>query len=185
MILDALVDQFAQRFQHEKQARVCLWFDERQEFVRLLPAFREHLAAMVQPPFRLLEYDEERRRGQIWLKYRIWRAFDAADPAEQKHLRFVIHVPVSQNRLEKAGVEGDAPLDLLAEYRLAGIVWRVNGKRPKLFSSLRQAGISLPEQASEQRRLYEGGADSLLAKYVSKFVERLMVIEQGWGSNLC
>ena len=43
---------------------------------------------------------------------------------------------------------------------------------PKLFSFLRQAGISLPEGPSEQRRLYEGGADSLLAKYVAKFVDR-------------
>ena len=29
MILDALVNQFVQRFQHEKRAQVCLWFDER------------------------------------------------------------------------------------------------------------------------------------------------------------
>ena len=35
MILDALVNQFARRFQHEKRAWVCLWFDERREFARL------------------------------------------------------------------------------------------------------------------------------------------------------
>ena len=64
MILDALVNQLAQRFQHEKRARVCLWFDERREFVRLLPALREHLAAMAPPPFRLLEYDAEQYHGQ-------------------------------------------------------------------------------------------------------------------------
>ncbi len=44
MILDALVNQLNQRFQYEKRARVCLWFDERQEFARLLPAVRSHLA---------------------------------------------------------------------------------------------------------------------------------------------
>ena len=172
MVLDALVNQFEQRFQYEKRARVCLWFDERREFVRLLPALREHLAAMMPPPFRLLEYDEEQRRGQIWLKFQIWRALDSAGPVEQKHLRFVTYVPLSEDRLEKVGVNGDTPLDLLAEYRLAGIVWRIKGKRPKLFSFLRQAGILLPEQPSEQRQLYEGGSDSLLAKYVGKFVGR-------------
>ena len=80
--------------------------------------------------------------------------------------------PISEDRLESAGADGDARLDLLAEYRLAGILWRVNGKRPKLFSFLRQTGVSLPEHPSEQRRLYEGGADSLLAKYVEKFADR-------------
>ena len=38
MILEALVNQFVQRFQHEKRAQVCLWFDERQEFERLTGA---------------------------------------------------------------------------------------------------------------------------------------------------
>ncbi|MBI2568442.1 MAG: PglZ domain-containing protein [Candidatus Schekmanbacteria bacterium] len=172
MILDALVNQFVQRFQHEKRARVCLWFDERREFIRLLPALREHLAAMTHPPFRFLEYDEEQRRGQIWLKYEIRRALNGAGPAERNHLRFVAYVPLSEDRLERAGTDGEAPLDLLAEYRLAGILWRVGGKRPTLFSFLRQAGVSLPDGPSEQRRLYEGGADSLLAKYAAKFVDR-------------
>ena len=73
MILDALVSQLTQRFRHEKRARVCLWFDDRREFVRLLPGLRKHLASMAQPPFRLIEYDEDQRHGQIWLKYQIWR----------------------------------------------------------------------------------------------------------------
>jgi hypothetical protein len=38
MILDALIAQFQQRFQHEKRAQVCLWFDEKGEFTRLIPA---------------------------------------------------------------------------------------------------------------------------------------------------
>jgi hypothetical protein len=181
MILDALVNQFVQRFQHEKRARVCLWFDERREFVRLLPALRAHFAAMTHPPFRFLEYDEEQRRGQIWLKYEIRRVLEAASAAERKHLRFVAYVPLSEDRLERPGGDGDAPLDLLAEYRLAGILWRVGGKRPTLFSFLRQAGVSLPEGPSEQRRLYEGGADSLLAKYVAKFIDRPAVF---WNTTL-
>ena len=102
MILDALVIQLAHRFRHEKRARVCLWFDERREFVRLLPALREHLAAMAQPPFRLLEYDEEQRHGQVWLKCQIWRTLVAADPAEYKHLRFVTYLPLSEDRPERA-----------------------------------------------------------------------------------
>ena len=181
MILDALVNQFVQRFQHEKRARVCLWFDERREFVRLLPTLRGQLAAMARLPFRLLEYDEEQGRGQIWLKYQIWRALHDADAVEQKHLRFVVYVPLSEDRFETAGPDGGAPLDLLAEYRLAGTLWRVNGKRPKLFSFLRHAGVSLPEAPSEQRWLYEGGADSLLAKYVAKFVDRPAVF---WSTTL-
>ena len=46
MILDALIAQFQQRFQHEKRAQVCLWFDDKGEFTPLLPALREHLSAM-------------------------------------------------------------------------------------------------------------------------------------------
>ena len=172
MILDSLVNQLSQRFQHEKRARVCLWFDERREFARLLPALREHIAAMARPPFQLLEYDENLRHGQIWLKCQIWKALVAATSTEHKRLRFVTYVPLSQDRCERVGAVGNAPLDLLAEYRFSGILWRINGKRPTLFSFLRQAGIPLSEQPSEQRRLYEGGADSLLAKYVAKFVDR-------------
>ena len=65
MILDALVHQLAQRFQHEKRARVCLWFDEHREFFWLPPAFRGHFATMTGSPFRLLEYGHEGSRGQI------------------------------------------------------------------------------------------------------------------------
>ena len=181
MILNALVNQLTQRFQHERRARVCLWFDERCEFARLLPALREHLDAIARPPFQLLEYDEEQRHGQIWLKCQIWRALVAADPAEHKPLRFVTYVPLSDNRPKRAGADGGAPLDLLAEYRISGILWLINGKRPTLFSFLRQAGLPLSDQPAEQRRLYEGGADSLLAKYVAKFIDRPAIF---WNTTL-
>jgi hypothetical protein len=127
MILDALVSSLVQRFQHEKRARVCLWFDERREFSRLMPALREHLAGMTQAPFRLLEYDEERRRGQIWVKYAIRRALESADPTQRKQKRFVVYVPLSEDRLERAGTDGEAPLDLLAEYRLTSSTWSSSG----------------------------------------------------------
>jgi len=181
VILDALVNQFVQRFQHEKRARVCLWFDERREFLRMLPALRDYLASMTHAPFRLLEYDEDRRQGQIWIKYEIRRALESAEPTDRNQKRFVVYIPLSEDRLERAGADGGDPLDLLAEYRLAGILWRVCGKRPTLFNFLRQAGVSLPDAPAEQRRLYDGGADSLLAKYVAKFMDRPTVF---WTTTL-
>ena len=77
MILQALVDQLKPRFQHEKRAQVCLWFDEKKEFLRLLPLFRIHLESMKSPSFRVLEYDASQHRGQIWIKYQVYRALDA------------------------------------------------------------------------------------------------------------
>ena len=44
MILAALVEEFARRFQYEKRARVCLWFDEKREFDAILPKLHEYLA---------------------------------------------------------------------------------------------------------------------------------------------
>ena len=49
MLLDALVAQLHHRFQHEKRARVCLWFDEKRDFERLLPPLQERLASMAEP----------------------------------------------------------------------------------------------------------------------------------------
>src|SRR6188474_2193355 len=66
MILDALIAQFQQRFQHEKRAQVCLWFDDKGEFAPLLPALQEHLSAMQPSPFVLLEYAPDAYHGQIW-----------------------------------------------------------------------------------------------------------------------
>lgn len=173
MILDSLVDQLTQRFQHEKRAQVCLWFDEKQEMERLLPALHNYLEARTEPPFRLLAYEAAGHRGQIWLKHQIHRALEAAaEPAARKSLRFVLYLPLAENRLEGPGPDGEPALDLLAEYRFTGVTWRIGGKRPTLFAFLRQSDVALPENASEQRALYEGGRDSLLAKYVAKFADR-------------
>lgn len=172
MLLEALTQLLVQRFHHEKRARVCLWFDQHREFARLLPAFRTHLESLPQPPFRLLEYDAGARHGQLWLKWEIHRTLRMATEEEQKRLRFVVYLPFPENRLEHPGSMGEPPLEFLAEYRVTGILWRIGGKQPRLFSFLRQVGVPLPDAPAEQRRLSEGGPDSLLAKYVAKFADR-------------
>ena len=172
MILPALVDQFRQRFQHEKRAQVCLWFDEKVEFLRLLPALRDHLQAMQAPTIRILEYDAERRHGQIWIRHQIHRTLEALPAEERRRQRFVVWLPVAEDRLEHGGPDGEPALDLLAEFRIAGVIWRVGGRRPTLFRFLKQAGVELPAASGGQRRLYDGGRDSLLAKYVAKFADR-------------
>ena len=55
MILEALVSQLEQRFQHEKRARVCLWFDERSEFARLLPLLDAHVSSRTKAPSSEIE----------------------------------------------------------------------------------------------------------------------------------
>ena len=172
MILPALVGQFQQRFQHEKRAQVCLWFDEKAEFLRLLPALRDHLQAMQAPPFQVLEYDSERRHGQIWIKHRIHRTLNAPPAEERQRQCVVVWLPLAEDRLERGGPDGEPALELLAEYRVAGVTWRVDGRRPTLFRFLKQAGVALPAAPGEQRRLYEGGRDSLLVKYAVRFADR-------------
>lgn len=171
MILDALIAQFQQRFDYEKRAHVCLWFDEKHEFAGVLPALR----AKLEPgpaPFHLLEYDADAQHGQIWTKHQIYKHVSRLPKEHPNQPRFVIYVPLSEDRLDSPDEHGQHHLELFFEYRITGLVWRIGGKRPSLFSFLRQAGVRLPEGPSEQRRLWEGGKDSLLAKYVAKFVDR-------------
>ncbi|MGH8070294.1 MAG: hypothetical protein ACRERE_34665, partial [Candidatus Entotheonellia bacterium] len=151
MILDALIAQFQQRFQHEKRAQVCLWFDDKGEFTPLLPALREHLSAMQPPPFFLLEYDPDTNHGQIWLKHRVYTDLATLGPEERKRQRYVLYLPLSEDRLETPDDNGAHHLELLAEYRVTGVLWRLGGKRPTLFSFLRHAGVKLPDNPSEQR----------------------------------
>lgn len=172
MILDALVSQIEQRFQHEKRANVCLWFDERGEFGRLVPMLAAYLPGLPKPPFVLLAYNEAQRHGQIWLKHQVHLRVSATPAADRAALRSVIYLPLAEERLD-APERGDVvPLELLEEFRSAGVFFRIGGKRPTLFSFLKQAGVRLPESPSDQRRLYEGGSDSLLGKYSAKFVDR-------------
>lgn len=172
IILQALIDQFLQRFQYEKRAQVCLWFDEKQEFRRLIPAFKQYLEETDGAPFLLLDYDPEEERGQIRIKHRIYRECSGLSPEERKKKRFVIYVPFPEERLKTPDEEGNYHLELLVEYTVTGLIWRIGGKRPTLFSFLRQAGIPLPVIPTDQHRLWEGGADSLLAKYTAKFMDR-------------
>jgi|GEM_PF-770672 len=185
MILESLVTQVTQRFQHEKRANVCLWFDPTREFVRLLPGLRGYLATMSSPPFELLEYDAHAYHGQVWLKHRVHsvlKGLTPADPLCQRgKYRFLIYFPLAEERMDGADERGKHHLELMEEYRIAGLIWRVGGKRPSLFRFLREAGASLSAVPAEQRRLYEGGEDSLLAKYTAKFADRPRVF---WESQL-
>jgi hypothetical protein len=171
MILEALVNQIAQRFQHEKRAQVCLWFDPEQEFLRLLPAVERHLEAQIPAPFRLLAYDPEQLRGQIWLKYQVHQTLAELPEAERRACRFLVYLPLSEDRLDGPDERGEHHLELLTEYRHAGVIWRLGGKRPTLFRFLRAADVPLPADPKAQRQLYEGGVDSLLAKYAARFAE--------------
>lgn len=146
MILDALIAQFQQRFQHEKRAQVCLMYPQ---------------------PFELLAYDPAVYHGQIWLKYRVYSDLAALGLEERTRRRYVFYLPLSEDCLDTPDDAGMHYLELLAEYRLTGVLWRLGGKRPTLFSFLRHAGVKLPDNPSEQRRLYDGGRNSLLAKYVA------------------
>jgi hypothetical protein len=96
----------------------------------------------------------------------------------------VLYVPQSEDRLDVAadnsGDDG-VRLDLLEEYRTGGVLWRTGGKRPTLFSFLRLAGVALPDGPADQRRLWDGGRDSLLSKYVAKFADRPAVF---WATQL-
>jgi hypothetical protein len=185
MILESLLTQLEQRFQYEKRAQVCLWFDEKLEFARLLPTLHTHLDQMKRPPFVLLDYDVGATHGQIWLKHRVHQVLSQAANAEERLLlRFVLYVPLSEDRLDVASDNtGDdsVRLDLLEEYRTGGVLWRIGGKRPTLFNFLRLAGVALPDSPTDQRRLWDGGRDSLLSKYVAKFADRPAVF---WATQL-
>ena len=125
----------------------------------------ECLAAHEPAPFTLLQYDPE--------------SFSRPDLVEGPGAPVSVRAPfrVLFTTVRRAvgfprHPDGEHYLELLAEYRIAGITWRLNGKQPTLFSFLRQAGVELPESPAEQRRLYEGGGNSLLAKYAAKFADR-------------
>jgi hypothetical protein len=167
MLATAFISQIQQRFSHEKRARVCLWFDPSGEFDRLLPVFAAHLEEMKTPPFRLLSYDRSQKRGQLWLKRAVWLARQQ-DP----QARLLIHLPFPEERMTSPDENGKNHLELLLEFQTCGVDWKVAGKRPSLFSFLKAAGVRLPDSVGEQRKITEGGAESLLSKYAAKFAAR-------------
>lgn len=167
MLSTSFITQIQQRFSHEKRARVCLWFDPASEFARLLPVFSHHLAEMKSPPFRLLEYDRSQKHGQLWLKRQVWLALK-----DDPKARFVIHLPFPEERMSSPDENGKNHLELLLEFHICGVDWKVAGKRPSLFSFLKAAGVRLPDAVGEQRKITDGGAESLLSKYAAKFANR-------------
>ena len=172
MIVEALINQIRQRFSHEKRARVCLWFDEKLEFERLIPSLQLALAEMKPAPFLLLEYKPEKYQGQLWLKHQVCKDLANTPLDLRETRRYLFYLPLSEDRLESPDDQDRHHLELLEEYRYSGSIWRINGKRPTLFAFLRQAGVPLPDEPAEQRKIFEGGRESLLAKYVSKFMDR-------------
>jgi hypothetical protein len=170
MIPSAFISQIQQRFSHEKRARVCLWFDPASEFSRLLPVFSQHLAEMKSPPFRLIAYDRPQKHGQLWLKRQVWLARQ-----DNPQARLVIHLPFPEERMSSPDENGKNHLELLLEFHIGGVDWKVAGKRPSLFSFLKAAGVRLPDGVGEQRKITDGGAESLLSKYAAKFAGRAPV----------
>jgi len=167
MLAPAFLAQIQQRFSHEKRARVCVWFDPQEEFRRLLPSFQAHLAKSVPPAVHLLAYDPGAKHGQIWLKHQVWLLGQANPDA-----RFVLYLPLPEDRWNGPDERGKHHLELLTEFKVNGTDWKIGGKRPSLFSFLKAAGAALPAEQSEQRKLTDGGADSLLAKYAAKFAAK-------------
>jgi hypothetical protein len=167
MLAPAFLAQIQQRFSHEKRARVCVWFDPQEEFRRLLPALQAHLAKSAAPAIHLLAYDSKAKHGQIWLKHQVW-LLSQADPTA----KFVLYLPLPEERWNGPDERGKHHLELLTEYRITGTDWKVGGKRPSLFSFLKAAGAALPTDQAEQRKLTDGGADSPLAKYAAKFATK-------------
>jgi hypothetical protein len=172
LILAALAEEFRALFSRHAHARVSLWFDDKREFERLLPAFEKYLADAVSPPFTLLRYDERTAHGPLWIKHQIHWATRDLPPAVREARRYVLYLPFAAERLDGADDEGGFSAELLLEYRYLGATWLVEGKKPTLFGFLRRAGLDLPNDPKAQRLLWEGGKDSLLAKFVARFAGR-------------
>jgi biotin operon repressor len=172
MIHQALIQQIQQRFSHEKRAKVCLWFDPQGEFERLRPALAKHVEQMKKPPFQLLAYDPKLKHGQLWLRRQVRNALKGLSAEKAKEVRFLIYLPLAEERLDSPDDAGRHYLELLTEYKIAGVRWLVGGKRATLFNFLKTAGVCLPETPGDQRQLVEGGGDSLLAKYAAKFHDK-------------
>ncbi|MBI4537413.1 MAG: PglZ domain-containing protein [candidate division NC10 bacterium] len=172
MILQNLVDEFCALFGRFSDRRIVLWFDEKREFERLLPKFETYLAGLALRPFALLRYDEAAGHGQLWIKHEIHWAKRHLTPTERDALRYVIYLPFAPERLDGPEEEGGWSADLLLEYRNLGAVWLVDGKKATLFGFLRKIGVNLPADPKEQRQLWEGGHNSLLAKFTARLAER-------------
>lgn len=164
-----LTDEFGDLFARNPGLRVILWFDAKEEFARLLDsgAFPPAGAG-----FRVLRYGldakAKRYHGPLWLKAQIVWETRSLPAEEREALRFVLHLPFSRDVLDESTPQA-AALESLLEYRYVGRVWLIDGKEPSLFQFLRKHGVPLPSAQKEQRALWEGGRDSLLAKVVTQY----------------
>jgi len=177
MILEWLDDDLNDLFARNPNVRVVLWFDEKEEFARLLDddKFPPETAR-----YTLLRYDEEANHGQLWLKAQIvWESRDLPQ-AERDELRWVLYLPFGRDALEVPTGEPGS-LEYLLEYKYRGREWLVDGHQPTLFRFLRSHGVPLPDSPKQQRALWEGGRESRLAKYVAKFCDR---DEEFWAEPL-
>jgi hypothetical protein len=86
--------------------------------------------------------------------------------------RFILYLPLPEERWNGPDERGKHHLELLTEYRITGTDWKIGGKRATLFSFLKAAGAALPTDQMEQRKLTDGGANSLLAKYAAKYAHK-------------
>src|SRR5437867_3490773 len=125
MLAPAFIGQIQQRFSHEKRARVCLWFDPAEEFRRLLSILQSYLGTSDPTNLHLLVYDPKAKHGQLWLKHQVW-LLSRADP----HAKFVVYLPLPEDRWNGPDERGKHHLELLTEYRITGTDWKVGGKRP-------------------------------------------------------
>ena len=155
-------------FQRDQRLRVVLWFDEKEEFAPFLAQ------GGFSPPdagFRLLQYDREQGHGQLWLKAQmVWETRHLPEE-ERRELRTVLYLPFGPEALDAQNGH-EEPLAYLLEYKFSGRMWLVDGKKPTLFTFLRKHSVSLPEFQREQRALWEGGKESLLAKLIARFLDR-------------
>lgn len=170
MIYAELANELRSLFSRLPDRRIALWFDEKREFERLLPGFEEYLRA--HPSFALLRYDEATGHGQLWIKHEIHWASRNLPRAERDARRYVLYLPFPPERLEGPAEEGAWSADLLLEYRNLGATWLVEGKKPTLFGFLRKIAANLPTDPKEQRQLWDGGRDSLLAKFTARYADR-------------
>jgi hypothetical protein len=172
MIYAELANEFRSLLGRLPDRRIVLWFDEKWEFERLLAGFEAYLRGLAMPPFGLLRYDEAAGHGQLWVKHEVHWAGRPLPPAERDARRYVIYLPFAPERLDGPEEEGGWSADLLLEYRSLGATWLVDGKKPTLFGFLRKIAVNLPTDPKEQRQLWDGGRDSLLAKFTARFADR-------------
>jgi hypothetical protein len=150
-------------FLKNPQVRVVLWHDPKEEFARFLDT---HSFPATGSKFELIRYclDESNDcfHGPLWVKAQIvWetRHLSNTERAEQ---RFVIHVPFSREDFDQR-----RDLEPLLEYKFRGRPWLIAGKEPSVFAFLRKHNVKLPVSQKDQRLLWEGGKESLLAKLIA------------------